>query len=53
MPDVLGRRSKLSLRAYGLINFFAHEPERAFVFSRCGKLSGVVRFLLAGVAGGD
>ena len=37
MPDVLGRRSKLGLRAYGLINFFAHEPERAFVLSWIGK----------------
>ena len=47
MPDVFSRRSKLGLRAYGLINFFAHKPEWAFVFSRhCA-------FLVAGVAGGD
>ncbi len=44
---MFSRRSKLSLRAYGFINFLAHEPERAFVLSRrCA-------FLLAGVAGGD
>lgn len=43
---MFSRRSKLGLRAYDLIKFFAHKPERAFVFSRhC-------TFPLAGVVGG-
>ncbi len=39
MPDVFGRRSKLGLRAYVLINFFTHKPERAYVFSWIGAVA--------------
>ena len=39
MPDVLGRRSKLGLRVYGLINFLAHKPERAYVLSWIGAVA--------------
>ena len=39
MPDVFSRRSKLGLRAYGLINFLAHKPERAYVFSWIGAIA--------------
>ena len=39
MPDVFSRRSKLGLRAYGLIKFLAHKPEWAYVFSWIGAVA--------------